>query len=250
MAMASSSVTFKSKSAAKSNSDVLEATKRKNCNKIQEQKILDKQINHVKFQTSSVPLSKASKACSSKSLNSQHCISHKSGTGINQNNADVDSVKHAVSNGKPSSSNNGTPKSRPRSSIAASYLAKTADGLAKTPKRSHNFDKNQTLKPDNGHPPGRNLQENSPKKHTLLSTSPKKKPAAEKGMSLYKSSCRLNAGDTNLIVSSPTVAKIPCDIVRQRVDIIQVRSIDVLPFLLVCACLFQSSLTMIRKITL
>ena len=118
-----------------------------------------------------------------------------------------------------------TGKSRPRSSIAASYLSKTADGLAKLPKR--NFDKNQTkseISCNQVKSPVR--QPSSPRISSPVSTPSK---VTNGGCipvgfqtSQYKYTNTLGITEKNLATSSPTVAKIPCDIVRQRVDTIQV----------------------------
>lgn len=100
------------------------------------------------------------------------------------------------------------PKQRP--SLAASYLSKTADGLAKNHKRNPVINKKleKTSKI-----PGKSSPVTTPTKDHYCS------PTQHN----FHDANRVQAVDKYFGVSSPTVAKIPTHIVRQRVDTIQVK---------------------------
>ena len=162
---------------------------------------------------------------------SQKTTSKRSSEGnakVNSATANSNGMHKAVE--KTNSSKEMPVRSRPRSSIAASYLSKTADGLARTPKRT--FDKNQTLKAESCHnqPKSPVKQPSSPRVRSPIST-PKKVCSTDKNSK--STSCKIPRKfgilDKNVGVSSPTVAKIPSDIVRQRVDNIQVSTNKIHP---------------------
>ena len=194
----SKTTTFKSKcnSALKSSSENLFQSNSLKDLKSQKTKIGDKENNLNFLKLTSV---KTNKIQLKTQLSVEEALVHKGNTYSSENN-----------NLKPNVDDELSPaKHRQRSSIAASYLSKTADGLAKTQKRNHGLiAKSEKLS-------------KIPGKASPVTTPTKANQHTASHNILDRNGT--NTIDKNFGISSPTVAKIPFQIVRHRVDSIQVK---------------------------
>ncbi|XP_076822922.1 kinesin-like protein KIF14 isoform X2 [Clavelina lepadiformis] len=133
-----------------------------------------------------------------------------------------------MANGSNTQKKPATPKSR--TSVAATFLGKTADGLASSPKKPHILDHSRILKLEQTSTTRKNLTSQGVGSQRILPTTPiKAKKTTTPVTKQHDILAEPNRGKHFIDkrgfnpngVASPTVAKIPNDIVRNMVNNIQ-----------------------------